>query len=396
MATVRTRKRGKTWSYIFEAGQVNGKRKVVEKGGFATQKLAYNAGVEAYTDFRHGNIGITSEAITLKDFMTRWLEEVVTLNVKPTTLQSYQSVFENRIAPHLGDVKVQEITPAILDKWIRNLQKTGLSFESLSRAHALLHQALGYAVHPAQLISSNPTIYIKVPKNAPKHIVKRHIITPAQFHALLEKNPFGTAYYIPLLLLYHTGMRIGEVAGLSWSDVNFEAKEITIRRQIIYVKRRGYFLSTLKTESSKRYVIVDDVLLNELKRWREQQIENEKKRGDNYVYVYVASDGLLIRQSKGIKAPKAERVPIICLRENGNIIVKETLQTFLAGVGLNSHSFRHTHATQLIESGAKPKGVAGRLGHSNALITQNLYTHNTRRLQEETASMFAKNLQTSG
>ena len=79
---VRTRKRGKTWSYIFEAEQVNGKRKVVEKGGFATEKDAYNTGVEKYTDFIHGNIGITSESITLKDFMTNWLENVVAVNVK--------------------------------------------------------------------------------------------------------------------------------------------------------------------------------------------------------------------------------------------------------------------------------------------------------------------------
>ena len=79
---VRTRKRGKTWSYIFEAEQVNGKRKVLEKGGFATESAAYNDGVEAYIDFMHGNIGITSESITLKDFMTNWLENVVAVNVK--------------------------------------------------------------------------------------------------------------------------------------------------------------------------------------------------------------------------------------------------------------------------------------------------------------------------
>lgn len=87
MAQVRTRKRGKTWSFIFEAGIINGKRKVVEKGGYPTKDAAYKAGVEKYTDFIHGNIGITSGAITLKDFMTNWLNEVVALNVKETTLQ---------------------------------------------------------------------------------------------------------------------------------------------------------------------------------------------------------------------------------------------------------------------------------------------------------------------
>ena len=62
--------------------------------------------------------------------------------------------------------------------------------------------------------------------------------------------------------------------------------------------------------------------------------------------------------------------------------------------GLNAHSFRHTHITQLIENGAIPKGVAGRVGHANTQITQNLYTHNTLKLQEETLAIFDKNLQT--
>ena len=64
MTRVRVRKRGKTFSYIFEAGKtLEGKRKVVEKGGFSTKQDAYNAGVDAYNNWKHGNIGITSENI---------------------------------------------------------------------------------------------------------------------------------------------------------------------------------------------------------------------------------------------------------------------------------------------------------------------------------------------
>ena len=187
MAQVRVRKRGKTFSYIFEAGKIDGKRKVVEKGGFETKTAAYKAGVEAYNDFLHGNIGITSESISLKDFMSTWLENVVALNVKPNTMQTYLSVFNSRIIPSIGEHKIQDLTPAILDKWIRDLQKLGLSFSSISAAHAL-----DYAVYPAQLISSNPSVYIKVPKNAPRNIIERHIISPEQFKALLEKYPFET------------------------------------------------------------------------------------------------------------------------------------------------------------------------------------------------------------
>ena len=154
MAQVRTRKRGKTWSYIFEAGNVNGKRKVVEKGGFPTKADAYKAGVSAYTDFLHGNTGITSEAITLKDFMTNWLDNVVALNVRPSSMQTYRALFNNHIASNLGNVKVQDLTPAMLDKWIRELQKAGLSYKTSSATHAFIYHAPDYAVYPAQLISS--------------------------------------------------------------------------------------------------------------------------------------------------------------------------------------------------------------------------------------------------
>ena len=395
MAQVRTRKRGKTFSYIFEAGKkADGRRNVVEKGGFATKAEAYKAGVAAYNDFLHGNIGITSEKITLKDFMTAWLDNVVSSNVKPTSLQSYQSRFNKQILPHLGDVKVQELTPAMIDDWMRKLLQSGLAKNTLSSAHTLIFSALNYAVYPAQLISSNPAAYIKVPKNAPRNVIKRTIITPEQFSALLEKYPFGSPFYIPLLLLYHTGARLGEVISLTWQDIDFANKRINLHQQIAYTVKRGYFFSTLKTEASNRYVIVGDFLLSELKRWQLQQRENEKYFGNSYVYIYREADGHIERLSKSLPAPDGEKVTLVCTRANGKIIRRGAIDEILVAEGLNAHSIRHTHITQLIENGAIPKGVAGRVGHTNTQITQNLYTHNTAKLQEETYAIFDKNLQT--
>lgn len=88
MARIRTRKRGKTYSYIFEAGQVDGKRKVVEKGGFPSEEAAFDARVAAYNDWKHGNIGITSERMKLSDYLAVWLENMNS-NVIPATIQSY-------------------------------------------------------------------------------------------------------------------------------------------------------------------------------------------------------------------------------------------------------------------------------------------------------------------
>lgn len=117
-----------------------------------------------YTDWLHENIGIMSEKITLKDFISNWLENIVALNVKESSLQHYRIRFEIYIEPYLGNEKVQEITPAVVDKFMRELTAQGLAKNTLSVIHALLGHALDYAVYPAQIISSNPAKYIKISK----------------------------------------------------------------------------------------------------------------------------------------------------------------------------------------------------------------------------------------
>lgn len=395
VAQVRTRKRGKTFSYIFEAGKTaDGKRKVVEKGGFPTKEAAYKAGVAAYYDWLHGNIGLTSEKVTLGEFFESWLVKVVAPNVKPTTLLNYRAFSEKRILPYLSKFKVQEITPAMLDNWIHELQRIGLAYKSIATIHSVLHSALDYAVYPAQLIQANPASYIKVPKNAPHRVVERTIITPEQFAALLKKYPFGSKLYIPLILLYHTGMRIGEVLGLRWRDVDFNAAKITLRQQVVYLRRRGEYLAPLKTETSNRYFFIHDSLANELKRWRNQQAENEMNFDGTYVYVYGESDGHLVLQSKFKPLPALERIDLVCVQPSGLLCSRDSIMRALRKEGLNSHSFRHTHATRLIESGASPNAVAGRLGHKDATITQNLYTHNTEKMQQDLVPLVADFVQT--
>lgn len=161
-----------------------------------------------------------------------------------------------------------------------------------------------------------------------------------------------------------------------------------------YLVKRGYFLTLPKIESSNRYILVDDFLLSELRRWQAQQAENERHFGDNYVYVYRKAGGHIERLSKSLPAPDDEKVSLVCTRDDDRIVLCRFFTDLLRREGLNAHSFRYTHATQLIENGATTKNVAGRLGHANTQITQNLYAHNTLKLQEETLAILDKNLQT--
>jgi len=399
MSKVRTRKRGKTWSYIFEAGRKeDGKRKVVEKGGFETKEAAYDAGAAAYTDWKHGNIGITSESVTVKEFAENWLKNVAAVNVRPTTFSSYTAVVRTWIVPFLAEIKMQDLTPAMLDKWMRGLHKKGLAYLSLRKALVLLRGILDYAIYPAGIIMINPARYIKIPKSAPKGVVPRIVISPEQMTTLLKKHPQGDPARIVILLLYHTGMRIGEVLGLAWDGIDLAERVITVSQQIVYVQvKRGNFLVAPKTTSSIRKFRIDAELCQALEEWHRIQQEDEEIKGDSYAHVWrQEEDGRIVQQSKGLPVRVGlSRVALVCTRRDGMSLSRQSVMKMLTVEGLNAHSFRHTHATVLIENGAMPKGVAGRLGHASTAITQDLYTHNTEKLQKDTAAIFEKSMQTS-
>jgi phage integrase family prophage lambdaba04, site-specific recombinase len=204
-ATIRTRKRGKTYSYSFDVGKnpTTGKRKMIEKGGYATEQEAYDAGVAAYADWKSGNIGITSERIKLRDYLTAWLENVAKPSIAQGTYINYRSVLHARIIPYLGGLVLQDVHPRDIDAWVKRLAAEGLAKRTIEVIKTILSTALKYAVYPAEIIASNPCTGISIPRSAPIKLTQRVIISPEIFATVLEKCPFGHRCHIPLLLAYH-------------------------------------------------------------------------------------------------------------------------------------------------------------------------------------------------
>ena len=389
---VRTRKRGKTYSYIFEAGRTaDGKRKVIEKGGFPTADEAYDAGIAAYVDWKHGNIGITAERMLFTDMVELWMKANAS-NIRENTKRTYISHITNNIDPYFKGMAIQDITPRDIEGWILEMCNKGFSATYIKTMLSVIKSTFKYAVYPCELIKSSPAIYTKIPKSCPRNIVKRSVITPEQFNEIIAKEPPDSPYVIPMFIAYHTGMRLGEVLGLTWDCVDLDSNTIEIRQQVQFFRKSGYCLTPPKTESSHRNIPISEELSDKLAEWKMLQDINKEVLSDAYVVCYKKNGNSFGFSSRSLLTTKSEIINFVCTCENGRPVLRTTLAAHLKSIGLNSHSFRHTHATLLIESGATPKGVASRLGHANVQITQDLYTHDTENLKQATLDIFEQRL----
>jgi len=376
-----TRLRGRSWYYIFEISKHP--RKLRSKGGYSTEQEAFDAGLLAYADWKSGSVTVTSARVKVKDFLASWLENVVRPNVKRTTYMNYNSAIRSRIIPYLGAHILQELRPRDIDTWLQALAKAGMSHGTIATTKTVLSIALKYAVYPGELIKTNPTIGLTIPRSAPKKVVPRVIVTPEQFAAI----PQAGRYYPAIKIMYHTGLRMSEVLGLTWDDVNFRTGEVRVERQRL---PRGYF-DTPKTGTSTRSIYADAALLAYLRALKATQAQDEIRRGESYQLVYedtTDTRDLVLLPKKLLPPEGLEQRVLICVAPNGHPYRHSCIVAALHKIGLNPHSFRHTHATKLIEAGAKPVAVAARLGHADASITMNLYTHNTEDMQRETTRIF--------
>lgn len=389
MAQVRTRKRGKTYSYIFEAGKTSsGKRKVVEKGGFATKEEAYNAGTEAYIDYKHGNIGITSNKLPLSDYLDIWIEKHAA-NVSSTSVYQYKSYIK-AIKKELGHIVLQELKPRDIATMIEHFYQDGQSYGTMLNKLTNLKMALDYAVYPAELIPFNPIINIKIPKKAPKTVIERSIISYEKLQKLLEADT-SKIYQAPLMIAYHTGLRLREIYGLTWEDIDFDNGTISVNKQIKDLVGKRY-LAPPKTANSRRIVYIDSQLVTFLKELKARQDNAKKDVNKLWMYSYLDDDGN-IYQTTEKQADNIQDIQFICCNAHGKLIRAHSFGTFLSRYEVNAHSFRHTHATMLAEEKAGMKEIAARLGHKKINITAELYTHETDTMRKNAGEIFEKIIQ---
>lgn len=390
ISKVLTYKRGNLWAYRFESAPVDSKRKWITKSGFKNQSEAYEAGMVAYTQYKQTGKSFTPSNISVSDYMDYWIDNYCKVNLKANAASTYKKKIDLYIKPAIGSYYLKDIEPSLLQELINNLFNTGMSRNSLGNVKGILTKSFAYAKTTARFINDDPSATISLPLPRAKAEVKtkkkvRVVWTNEQLDTVFKTFAQGHIYHMPLLLAYRCGMRLGEIFGLMWDDIDFDNGILSINRQVQNHDDKWY-LENPKYDSF-RTIELDDTTLSELKRMYEHEKECEQYYNEYYNYIYCET---LEDDSKRLTyEPAGESMHMVLVRDDGSWIQPRTMMHCfnvihhkLGFTELDFHSLRHTHASNLLAKGADVKYVQERLGHKNVATTLDIYAHVTETMRE--------------
>ena len=312
--------------------------------------------------------------ILLRDWLREWITSYV--NVKDNTLARYQVDIEQHIAPALGNIPLRNLRTTHIQLFYNHMLKNGMSPKSLKNLHGVLHEALERAVM-INLIAKNVSTACVLPKvhQGEMHPLQGNEVV--QFLNAIKGDTFEDVYYVTLF----TGMRQGEVLGLTWDCVLFDRGMIYLRRQLQKQRIKGgggqYKLVTLKN-SENRYIQPAPQVIMVLKRIYDHQ--------------------KIMKQSPGAKWHNDLNL-VFVNRYGGHlsaVSVYNHLKVIAKQIGkpeLRFHDLRHTYATLSLQTGANIKTLSTQLGHATTAFTLDRYGHTTDPMRQDAAKRMSLYIQ---
>lgn len=381
------------WQYRFEGPKIDGKRKQIVKGGFSTREEALAAKLKAMAEFEATGEVFKPSEISVSDFMDKWYKDECVNKKKKTTLNNYEKIIRLDIKPEIGKYKLRTISHSALQKLIDKLASEGRSRNTISVISGVLTSSFNYAVEPLHYIQKNPMEHVKLPsKRAEGNIAlntkSRVYIDEKRMNEILARFPKGSSTYIPLLLGYRCGLRLGEAYALTWDDIDFENKTLSVNKQVQWQSngnKSGYWYFSAPKYDSNRIIQIDDAFLKILKNEKDTQERKAKAYLDTEYTFYYEEKGTRIISTND----KGKKINFVCKREDGTYIQPRTMQhtssvihNQLGFPEFDFHSLRHTHCTMLLDNSADPKYVQTRLGHKSVQITLDIYQHLTQKTKK--------------
>ena len=349
------------WQVVISLGyDENGKKRRVKKQGFRTKKEAEVFVTETLTKKNHGYIAPTNTNILFKDFITQWFNDYKSLSIGINTRTNYLSRINTHIIPKLGHYKLTDITNNIIQNFYNDLiNKEKLNPSSAKKILETLNNCFKYA-QKNKLIYTVPT-EIETIKINKKEI---EFWTENELKFFLEEIK-DTYLYTPILIASMTGVRVGELCGIRWCDIDLENGYININNQVIQDKNSKKLIlsSILKTSTSKRSISIPKLLITHLEGIKAQINPNK------------LDCIILNRQNE------------ICNPRNISMEFTKKVDKYPNINQISIHSLRHTHATLLILNGENIKVISDRLGHKDISVTLNTYTHVMEDMKKDTAKL---------
>ena len=342
------KKRGRWYFYL----NVEGKKRW--HGSWVTQKEAADARAEALSARNKGSY-VKHEKVTVQAYLEdEWLP-TIPARVKPTTAKQYRDKAKY-VIEILGTKRLHDVRPVDVEKMKAGLLARGLSPRTVTMAMQVFDAACKHARDVGQVIVVNPCDKVSKPRKAARD-AKVQALSPAQVQAVLRASE-GTQWQGFLRLAFYTGARRGELMGLRWSDVDFDAKAVTFRANIVHTDD-GLTEQSPKSGRS-RTVTVDDDTLAVLRLQRREQVAKRLELGQ---YWQGTDEWVTIRPDGSDATPNAATVAWARFCRNAGVS------------GFRLHDTRHTHATHLLANGVPLHVVAARLGHRDPMVTASIYAH---------------------
>lgn len=304
--------------------------------------------------------------MTLGDWLDIWFSEYLG-GIKPLTVANYEIQINKHLKPGLGTIRLDNLNPYTIQRFYNGLgngEIAALAPKTVKNIHGVLHKALHQAVLNGY-IRTNPADACVLPK------IQKPEIKPLeheQIVALLKSLP-DEAYGNLFLVALFTGMRQGELLGLSWDAVDFKNGIITVKQQL-QRKDGAYFLCTPKS-GKPRMIAPAPFVLDALKKEQRKQHENRKNAGSlwenkwNLVFTDTIGKNLVRRT------------------------VDKHFKNIVDNSGLEScrfHDLRHTYAVNSLQAGDDIKTVQANLGHATAAFTLDVYAHVSEKMRRDSAN----------
>lgn len=341
-------------------------------------------------------IKVNGKNLTVNDFYNKW--ESLKRGLKGNTFQNYKYMYNQFAREHLGNIKICELKRTDIRGFYNMLlDNRHLKVRTIECLHTVLHQILELAVED-DCIRYNPSdnALRELKRSHNKDVEKRKALTKDEqkiFEKYLEKEGFNHKWYPIFIVMLWTGMRVGEVTGLTWEDIDFENNTITVSHTLVYYDRGGkdrcgYAINTPKTNAGNRVIpMIEKVRLALL-----EEMDCQKQLGikcvakiDGYTnFVFVNRFGTTYNQATLNKALR--RIIRDC---NYEIMDKGNANSIILP-NISNHSLRHTFTTRMLEAGVNLKVMQEVLGHSDAQTTMNIYAEAKQDFTKEELDKFAR------